>query len=531
MQTETSKVSFQTAPKLVNNSLTLRNLFPPTANVRPFIKPSLLLTAAIVLVLNAKKILWPRAQPDPAFRQETPEASFGCPFFGHQFYKGDVDFGTGAFFLKQAKKLKNKGKSLWSYYFLLNPVAIPTGLKQTQQVLSAEFDSIETIARGSILLGEHALTAEKDKARHQSLRRLIGQSMTPSAISESLPFLQKGAEIQLDRMLEMKGPIQMEQICTDFTLDVAWRQILGLDLKSDEEIKEFQDNVNAWVSGLGKLRSIIGIGAKQTKAYKARMHLMEVVEDKIAELRKNGDDSSTLSKMVFATDDEAGGVNKMSDEEIIDNSLVLILAGSETAATTLMNAMLALGLQKDKWAKLVEEQASIRDKYGDELTHSILEKECPYLDGVIKESLRLRTVPGGVPRRTVKTMVVDNKQIPKGWLINWCPVLTHYYDPKTYKEDGSHYDIRTGFEPERWMSEETAPTEFIPFGASHRYCLGANLAMAEMRVFLASLARKIDFDLATITPESKIEWRPLGVIPKEKDGVMVNARKSELVLN
>jgi cytochrome P450 len=110
-------------------------------------------------------------------------------------------------------------------------------------------------------------------------------------------------------------------------------------------------------------------------------------------------------------------------------------------------------------------------------------------------------------------------------------VLTHYYDPKTYKEDGSHYDIRTGFEPERWMSEETAPTEFIPFGASHRYCLGANLAMAEMRVFLASLARKIDFDLATITPESKIEWRPLGVIPKEKDGVMVNARKSELVLN
>ena len=53
------------------------------------------------------------------------------------------------------------------------------------------------------------------------------------------------------------------------------------------------------------------------------------------------------------------------------------------------------------------------------------------------------------------------------------------------EEDGSHMDIVKGFKPERWLSNEKTPTEYMPWGYGARYCLGANLAIAEMKTFLA----------------------------------------------
>ena len=52
-------------------------------------------------------------------------------------------------------------------------------------------------------------------------------------------------------------------------------------------------------------------------------------------------------------------------------------------------------------------------------------------------------------------------------------------------------DVHTGFVPERWLNPETTPTDFIPFGAGPRYCLGANLATLEIKVFLAVFARRV----------------------------------------
>ncbi len=66
--------------------------------------------------------------------------------------------------------------------------------------------------------------------------------MTPDAIDDVLPALVKGANEQLDR-IQLNSNTTMEEIATNFTLDVAWRTILGLDLR-DDEIEEFGERVN-----------------------------------------------------------------------------------------------------------------------------------------------------------------------------------------------------------------------------------------------------------------------------------------------
>jgi cytochrome P450 len=115
---------------------------------------------------------------------------------------------------------------------------------------------------------------------------------------------------------------------------------------------------------------------------------------------------------------------------------------------------------------------------------------------------------------------MDGKQIPEGWsiLANIC--LTHQLDLVTRLEDDSHMDVHKGFKLERWLQPETKPSDFIPFGAGPRYCLGYNLALLEMKVFLATLARRID-SYQLVNGDNKIKWNPATMIPKPIDGVLI----------
>ena len=68
----------------------------------------------------------------------------------------------------------------------------------------------------------------------------------------------------------------------------------------------------------------------------------------------------------------------------------------------------------------------------------------------------------------------------------------------------------------------------MAFGYGPRYCLGSNLAMAEMKTFLAVLARKIDFELVNSTED--IEWQKFSIMPKPKDGTLVSVKKMSTII-
>jgi cytochrome P450 len=256
--------------------------------------------------------------------------------------------------------------------------------------------------------------------------------------------------------------------------------------------------------------------------------------------------------MLFAQDPDDPEERRLSRDEIVDNILLLILAGSETSAGTLTNALLFLGLNRQAnqlsqsnthgtsaWNKLVKEQEWIIGKQKDGTT--ILDRstldECTYLDGVVREALRIKPIIGGSMRGTKATIVVEGYQIPAGWGVTYDRYNTHIMDPTTFQEDLSHMNVIRGFEPNRWQGGsnegeeglQRPGQEWIPFGIGPRFCLGYDLALVEMKVFLATLSRKVP-DLKLTSPvvndlewASDIRWRQQAIIPVPEDGVHIQA--------
>jgi len=499
----------------------------------------------------------------------------GCPFLGVPFFSGNTDdYGAGGFyrttFLKLKKTLGHAPK-IWKYYFMGFPWAVVSGGNTFQKIMGSEFESISSngveMMEGG-LLPMKSLFFEQEKKRHSYLRKLVGSALTPSVVAKAAPVLQSAAEGQLSKMMgggmaDEGAAVNFQQICTDYTLDVAWRQILGLEL-SEEEIPVFEQNVATWVDGIMSMQVILKIAVKSTPGYRAREYLISKIEERIDQLLEQGPDhKSTLSGMVFATDDDIDGEakesrgtsKKLSREEIIDNALILIFAGSETSASTLTNAMLFLGLHPSVWNKLVEEQKRIQREHGAALTSSSLDaSNAPYLDAFLKECLRMRTVWAAIPRKTLKEIDVDGDGktvIPKGYMIDPSPLLTHLEDPSTKLPDSMHLDPIQGFRPERWLSsgEENESYQtpdsnwYVPFGFGPRYCLGKNLADLEMKIFLAAIARTIDFPRLSMLPENydyspdkkapddpdyfTVQWSTEGVvIPVPADGVLATVEVS-----
>lgn len=203
---------------------------------------------------------------------------------------------------------------------------------------------------------------------------------------------------------------------------------------------------------------------------------------------------------------------------------LLIIAGSENSAGTLTLALLLLGLHPKKYEQLVQEQKQVVQRHGAKLTPAIIEKEeCPYLDAVMKETLRMGPVTAGFPRSIKETVVVDGVQIPKDWAVMTTYRLTHQLDPSVREPDDAHMNPYTGFKPERWFQTETEPSEWIPFGVGPRFCLGYHLTMMQMKVFLAEFARSVEsYDLVNYCDnETTVKWNPRTMVPRPSDGVMI----------
>jgi cytochrome P450 len=504
----------------------------------------------LVSVLNYRRILWPGSSPDKAYSEPLPPGKLGCPFLGVSMNLYDAfnttntkdEYANEKTRLDDFKKLRMK-----FVYAFLSPMVTVSGKKNVRAILNSEFDEggakMTTFAPNERkLLGGNSILYSKNKEEHGFFRRLVGNAMTPSSVSKALPQLQQIATEHVNQMLKSystnknntTSTVIGQAIFNDYTIEVAEKLILGLDLTKDEKIS-FKTKMDTWIDHLLSFRTLFFPGLRFTKGWKARQFLVKIIKEKIALLEKHGPDGSTLSSMVFATDDVEDGNNKgnkyhkrsLSQEEIIDNVLFLMLAGSETSSSTLTNCLLLLGLHPHVWDKIVQEQRELCEANGEKLTKNQLDNDCPYLEAAIKETMRLKPISGGQFRRTKQTMIVDGMQIPKGWPVVYNVRLTHELDSSTFLEDGSHMDLMEGFKPERWLDETTRPRDgdYMPFGSGPRYCLGATLAMAEMKTFLAIMARNVHFDIVGVDADN-IEWKRSDLIAIPKDGVIVAIRPS-----
>lgn len=198
-------------------------------------------------------------------------------------------------------------------------------------------------------------------------------------------------------------------------------------------------------------------------------------------------DRSDILSLLLETKDEEG--EPMTDENLRDELMTLLLAGQETTATAI-----AWGLY---WVHKLPE---VRQKLRQELTslgnqaRPIEIVKLPYLTAVCNESLRIYPVSIlTVPRAVKEPVELMGYQLEVGTRLYGCIYLTHHR-PDLYPQSKE-------FKPERFLERQFSPSEFLPFGGGIRRCLGEALALFEMKLILAKIISNYQLTLADERPE------------------------------
>ena len=206
--------------------------------------------------------------------------------------------------------------------------------------------------------------------------------------------------------------------------------------------------------------------------------------------------------MLMRAADQQG--RQMTDTELRDQLMTLLLAGHETTANSLSWALERLTRHPATLARAVAaaEASASGDPAGDD-----------YLDAVAKETLRIRPVIFDVGRVLKEPVEVGGYLLPAGVTVVPGIGLVHARDDV--------YDDAAQFRPERMLGATLSPTTWLPFGGGNRRCLGANLALAEMRIVLREVLCRADLQTTTAPGERP---RVRGVIQQPHRGGRIRLR-------
>lgn len=215
----------------------------------------------------------------------------------------------------------------------------------------------------------------------------------------------------------------------------------------------------------------------------------------LAEHRKTDfADCGVLSTLVAAS--RAQG-DEFDDQSLRDQLLTLFFAGHETSASSLSWIHYLLSEHRDVRARL---QKEVSDVLGGRAPQSTDVPNLDYTERVINESLRLNSPIHSISRVALEDDIVGGYRIPAGATIYVSLFATHRLPQLWPKPDE--------FDPDRFAPELCAARPrfaFIPFAAGHRNCIGASMAIVELKVVVALLAQRFVLDLA---PGHRVEQAP-----------------------
>ncbi|NJO78131.1 MAG: cytochrome P450 [Cyanobacteria bacterium RM1_2_2] len=240
----------------------------------------------------------------------------------------------------------------------------------------------------------------------------------------------------------------------------------------------------------------------------------ELLYAEIADRRQQFDPNrSDILTLLLSARDEAG--EPMSDLELRDELMTLLVAGHETTATALSWALYWIHSLPDVKAKLVEEL----DSLGAEPDLNAIAK-LPYLNAVCCETLRIYPVGFIAQIRIAQTPCeVGGYPFKRDSLLIPAIYLTHHR-PDLYPEPNQ-------FRPERFLERQYTPYEFLPFGGSNRRCIGAAFALFEMKLVLATVLRRCDLALAESCPVAPVR-RGVTIAPNSGIRLKLISKRSEV---
>ncbi|MFQ4144514.1 cytochrome P450 [Chlorogloeopsis sp. ULAP02] len=251
------------------------------------------------------------------------------------------------------------------------------------------------------------------------------------------------------------------------------------------------------------LQKNLGVWSPWGKFIRLRQQIDELLYAEIAERRLQGDPNRIdILSLLMAAQDEQGEF--MSDRELRDEMMTLLLAGQETTASAMAWGLYWIHRFPEVREKLLQELNTLGDSPN---PMSIV--QLPYLTAVCNETLRIHPVAMlTFPRVVQEPTELLGHTLEPGAILMGCIYLLHQ------RED--LYPQPQQFLPERFLNRQFSPYEFMPFGGGVRRCIGDALAPFEIKLVLATILSR--YQLALVAHRLEQPQRR-GITLAPKNGV------------
>ena len=298
---------------------------------------------------------------------------------------------------------------------------------------------------------------------HGRLRRLVAPAFTPKSADRLRPFMRSVVDGLVDPIVASgTGRCELvDDVCDPYPIPIVC-ELLGAP---KEDWKLF----SAWATDI--FRIFNGDIANDLPAIKAAMQELDDYVRAMIDERRSRPAEDLLSDLIAA--EEAG--DKLSTDELVMMTEAVLMAGTDTTRNQLACAVALFTQHPDQWKLLAERP---------ELASNAVEESMRYLGAV-----------RGTARIASEDITYRDVVFPKGTLVATSLVGANF-DPAVWTDPGT-FDI----------TREPSGQPQMTFGSGIHFCLGANLARAELQEALPLLARRLP-DLGTYAP---VEFKPATV--------------------
>jgi cytochrome P450 len=364
------------------------------------------------------------------------------------------------------------------------------------------------------LIGQGLLTSEGELWKRQ--RKLAAQPLSPKRLVSYEGAMVAAAESAFASYRHGETRDFHGAMMT-LTLEVVSQTLLGVSTGDQSErishaleasLDYFEERIYSW----GRLLPVSFPTPKLRRFRRAKRELDQIVRGIIERCRHEDRDADyLLARLVRArTDDQQGG---MSEQQLLDEAVTMLLAGHETTALALMFAVYLLSHNPAAATRL---QAEVDRELGERTATAADLERLPYLDAVVREKLRLYPPAYVFARQLVTQIELGGFTLPVDSHVLVSPYGVHR-NPTLYKDPER-------FDPERWLSDEARKLPrfaYLPFGGGHRICIGSHFAQLEAGLLLATMVQRLEL---SVTPGFKLELAPVLTL-RSRHGMPVRVSK------
>lgn len=354
-----------------------------------------------------------------------------------------------------------------------------------------EFRRGEVFAQARRVLGDGLATADGDV--HMRQRRTVQPAFHPDRLAAYLTVMGEQIDAVAGSWVAQRR-LRLDRELAQLTVAVTAKALFRADL-GRAAVREVRRSLAPVLNGIVRRAALPvewlnRLPTPGNRRFAVALDRLRTVVDEVVDAyRRDGTDHGDLLSMLIAA--EAG------DDEVRTQVLHLLMAGTETTATTLSWVFYELARHPDVAARVRQELGTVlggRPVTGPDLA------ELRYLDRVLTETIRRHTPVWLLVRRAATTVRLGDVTLPPGAqvLIN---LPTLHRDPDLFPDP-----LR--FDPDRWLlppSDLEQRARFIPFGTGAHKCVGADFAWTEMKAAVALISTRWRLDLA---PQHRVREIP-----------------------